>query len=381
MRALIQRVSRAAVTVGERRAAIGPGLVILLGVRRGDTPEAADWTARKCAGLRIFEDDEGKMNRSLLDVGGCALVVSQFTLYGDADRGRRPSFTEAAPPEEAVPLYERFVAALRAEGVPRVETGVFQAMMSVELVNEGPVTILVESRSAAGADTASADYAVRGANVASAGSAVRDAATAEARDFGRLFHPDAEPLVLASASPRRSELLERAGIPHIVAPVAADETMRPGAAPRDEAERLAREKAVAAAPLWPGRTVLAADTIVDLAGQPLNKPENDADAARMLAALSGRTHGVHTGIALAVGGSGILRSAVVTTLVTFRALSSAEIAAYVASGEPRDKAGAYGIQGLAGLFVERIDGSYDNVVGLPLAHLATLLRSAERITP
>jgi MAF protein/D-tyrosyl-tRNA(Tyr) deacylase len=361
VRALIQRVSRASVIVDDRRTAIGPGLVILLGVRRGDTPEAADWTARKCAGLRVFEDEAGKMNRSLLDVGGAALVVSQFTLYGDADRGRRPSFTEAAPPEDAIPLYERFVAALRAEGIGRVETGVFQSMMSVELVNEGPVTILVESRSAAA--TAAPDL------------------TPGAREFGRLVYPDAEPLVLASGSPRRSELLTRAGIPHVVAPVAADESMRPGAAPREEAERLAREKVAAAAPLWPGRRVLAADTIVDLDGRPLNKPVDDEDAVRMLEALSGRTHEVHTGIALAAGSSGTIRSTVATTRVTFRELTGAEIAAYVASGEPRDKAGAYGIQGLAGLFVERVDGSCDNVVGLPLAQVARLLRAAERISP
>lgn len=159
MRALVQRVSEASVT--SRRpdgsttmAAIGPGLMILLGVKVGDGPAEADWVARKCAGLRIFEDDAGKMNRSLLEIDGEALVVSQFTLYGDTDRGRRPSFVAAAPPGEAVLLYEAFVAALRAAGVRRVETGVFQAMMQVRIVNEGPVTLLVESRADAPAGDA-----------------------------------------------------------------------------------------------------------------------------------------------------------------------------------------------------------------------------------
>lgn len=151
MRALLQRVSSASVesTPGDaasETSEIGPGLLILLGVARGDTGADAGWLAGKCAGLRIFEDDEGRMNRSLLETGGEALVISQFTLYGDADRGRRPSFAAAAPPDEAVILYDAFVAALRSAGVTRVATGVFQALMRVRLVNEGPVTLLVESR-------------------------------------------------------------------------------------------------------------------------------------------------------------------------------------------------------------------------------------------
>src|ERR1051326_4563720 len=139
MRAVIQRVSRAKVTVeGRITGEIGTGLMILLGVGHEDTPAVAASLAEKSANLRIFEDENQKMNRSLLDVKGAALVVSQFTLYGDARGGRRPSFIAAAPPELAKSLYEVFCEALRGLGV-NVATGIFQAMMSVELVNEGPV--------------------------------------------------------------------------------------------------------------------------------------------------------------------------------------------------------------------------------------------------
>lgn len=145
MRAVVQRVSRARVVVeGRATGEIGPGLVVLLGVEREDSSAAASYLAEKVANLRIFEDDHGKMNRSLLETRGSALIVSQFTLYGDTRGQRRPSFLRAAPPEQAKALYEEFAAALRAMGV-KVETGVFQAMMSVELVNEGPVTILLDS--------------------------------------------------------------------------------------------------------------------------------------------------------------------------------------------------------------------------------------------
>jgi D-tyrosyl-tRNA(Tyr) deacylase len=145
MRAVLQRVSRAKVTVeGRVTGEVGAGLMILLGVGREDTPAVAAAMAQKCANLRIFEDDQGKMNQSLLDAKGNALVVSQFTLYGDARGQRRPSFISAAPPEQAKALYEEFCEALRKLGVS-VATGIFQAMMSVELVNEGPVTILLDS--------------------------------------------------------------------------------------------------------------------------------------------------------------------------------------------------------------------------------------------
>jgi D-aminoacyl-tRNA deacylase len=143
---LIQRVSSASVEVeGRVTGSIGAGLLVLLGVRREDTVGEADALLEKLLGLRVFEDAEGKMNLSLLDTGGALLVVSQFTLYGDTRKGRRPSFDMAAPPEQANQLYEHFVAAARAHGV-ETQTGVFRAMMSVSLTNEGPVTFLVETK-------------------------------------------------------------------------------------------------------------------------------------------------------------------------------------------------------------------------------------------
>ncbi|QDU18905.1 D-aminoacyl-tRNA deacylase [Urbifossiella limnaea] len=145
MRAVLQRVRRAAVVVtGETVGAVEAGWLVLLGVAPADTPAEAVWLADKVAHLRAFEDDAGKMNRSVLDVGGGVLVVSQFTLYGDTRKGRRPSFTGAAPPAVAEPLYERFAAELRAVGLP-VATGRFGADMQVELVNDGPVTFVLES--------------------------------------------------------------------------------------------------------------------------------------------------------------------------------------------------------------------------------------------
>ncbi len=145
MRAVVQRVSRASVIVkGQKVGAIGKGLLVLLGVGHEDTEKDALYVLDKTLNLRIFEDSDGKMNLSLLDVGGELLVVSQFTLYGDVRRGRRPSFTEAASPEKAEKLYEFFVSEAKKQ-VKQVETGIFQAMMSVELVNEGPVTILIDS--------------------------------------------------------------------------------------------------------------------------------------------------------------------------------------------------------------------------------------------
>ena len=145
MRAVVQRVSRARVTVGsEITGEIGLGLLVLLGVGAGDTRAEADYLAEKTIGLRIFEDAGGKMNLSVAEVGGALLVVSQFTLYGDARRGKRPSFDAAAPPDEARELYEYFVEKVRSAGL-RCETGRFQETMQVELVNEGPVTILLDS--------------------------------------------------------------------------------------------------------------------------------------------------------------------------------------------------------------------------------------------
>ena len=145
MRVVLQRVKEARVEVdGKVAGAIATGLLVLLGVSRHDTQRDADYLAGKITGLRVFPDADGKMNRSVIEAGGSLLVVSQFTLYGDIRRGRRPSFDEAAPPEQARSLYEYFVETLRKQYVT-VETGVFQAMMSVYLVNEGPVTILCDS--------------------------------------------------------------------------------------------------------------------------------------------------------------------------------------------------------------------------------------------
>ena len=146
MRAVVQRVTKGSVQVGdELLGQIGGGLVILLGIKKGDTEGEALWLARKIASLRIFEDDEGRFNHSLLDVGGEALVVSQFTLYGDARRGRRPSFTRAAPPELAAPLVDRFCELLEHQGVGKVARGRFRARMSVEIQNDGPVTIILDT--------------------------------------------------------------------------------------------------------------------------------------------------------------------------------------------------------------------------------------------
>ncbi len=141
---MLQRVSRARVAVeGRTTGEIGRGLLLLAGFTDGDGEESLAWMAEKVATLRVFPDDEGKMNRSVGEAGGALLVVSQFTLYGDARKGRRPSFVAAARPEAAVPLYERFLALLRATGLP-VATGEFGAMMEVELVNDGPVTLILE---------------------------------------------------------------------------------------------------------------------------------------------------------------------------------------------------------------------------------------------
>lgn len=146
MRSVIQRVGQASVTIdGRVTGRIGRGLLVLIGMHPTDTAVQVDWMARKVANLRIFEDDDGKMNRSVTDVNGSVLVVSQFTLYGDARKGNRPSFIEAARPETAIPLYEAFLSALR--GVPGldVQCGEFGANMTVELVNDGPVTLIIDS--------------------------------------------------------------------------------------------------------------------------------------------------------------------------------------------------------------------------------------------
>ena len=146
MRAVVQRVSRANVVIaGDTVGDIGSGLVVLLGITHTDTPSQAQWLAEKVAGLRIFNDAEGKMNHDLVDVGGAMLIVSQFTLYGDCRKGKRPSFIDAAPPSIAIPLYETFINSVKALGISVAE-GRFGADMKVELVNDGPVTLIVESK-------------------------------------------------------------------------------------------------------------------------------------------------------------------------------------------------------------------------------------------
>jgi D-tyrosyl-tRNA(Tyr) deacylase len=146
MRAVVQRVGEARVVVDDEVVGqIGRGLLILLGVKVGDSPEDARWLADKVSGLRIFADEQGKMNRDVAEAGGGMLVVSQFTLYGDCRKGRRPSFLDAAPPETAIPLYEAFMDAVRALGIPTA-AGRFGAMMQVHLVNDGPVTLIVDSK-------------------------------------------------------------------------------------------------------------------------------------------------------------------------------------------------------------------------------------------
>ena len=148
MRALIQRVSSASVSIdGQLHSRIGKGLLIFLGIRTGDSEKECDYLAEKCASLRIFEDAQDKMNLSVKEVNGSVLVVSQFTLYADTRKGNRPSFVEAAPPQTAEPLYERFVVSMQEIiGKDKVSSGVFRAMMDVSLINDGPVTVIVESK-------------------------------------------------------------------------------------------------------------------------------------------------------------------------------------------------------------------------------------------
>jgi D-tyrosyl-tRNA(Tyr) deacylase len=146
VRLVIQRVTEATVSIhGKVISQTGPGVCVFLGIAKGDTREDADYLAEKAVGLRIFEDSEGKFNRSLSDAGGEVLVVSEFTLYGDCTKGRRPSFNQAAPPEEAEPLYHRFVQTIKESGF-KVATGTFQTKMTVSIANDGPVTLILDSR-------------------------------------------------------------------------------------------------------------------------------------------------------------------------------------------------------------------------------------------
>jgi MAF protein/D-tyrosyl-tRNA(Tyr) deacylase len=364
MRAVIQRTNSASVAVAGRTiGAIDRGLLALVAVRKGDAEEDAEWLARKITELRIFPDERGRMNRSVVETAGGVLLVSQFTLYGDVRRGRRPSFDAAARPEEAVRLLESLKRRIETAGAT-VATGEFGAHMTVELVNDGPVTLVLDSEERS-----------RGAPRAARASA-RPAGSVPSGRF-RLLHGDSPlhgiPLVLASASPRRRDLLSDLGLSFTTAPPDVDEDLDPTGDAAEQAGVLAERKARSVRP-GPGECiVLAADTIVALEKHVLGKPADEADAIRMLSELSGKEHTVVTGVCAALAPSGVCRTRVVSTRVRFREMGTEEIRRYVATGEPLGKAGAYAIQGLGGLLVSGIDGDYSNVVGLPLGATLDLL--------
>ncbi len=358
MIAVVQRVTRAEVRIaGRDPARIGRGLLILLGVARGDTAADAEWLAQKCLSLRIFNDAEHKMNLALADVGGEVLVVSQFTLLGDCVKGRRPSWSNAADPGEAERLYDHFVAELR-RGPFRVATGVFQAMMEVESVNDGPVTLLIDTREWQG----------------------RQGGDAQARGAERLLGLRHGPLHLASRSPRRARLLEMLAVRFDVQEPDEDgEGWEPGEEPGAYAARQAEAKALSVARRVQTGVVLGADTVVFLEGRVLEKPAGAAQAQEFLARLSGREHEVYTGLCLVRAGGGACIRGVERSRVRMCVLDEETIRAYVATGEPLDKAGAYGIQGVGGMLVAAIDGCYFNVMGLPLARLRALLHEFEQL--
>jgi D-tyrosyl-tRNA(Tyr) deacylase/MAF protein len=376
MIAVVQRVARAEVRVaGEEPARIGRGFLVLLGVARDDDEADAEWLARKVLSLRIFEDAAGLMNSGLAEIGGEVLTVSQFTLLGDCVKGRRPSWSRAADPQIAQALYERFVTHLR-ESPFRVATGIFQAKMEVELVNDGPVTLVVDSHQRHGRPGVSAEAAAP----APAGGMLVDAPPrASAAEAGRrLLRCGDEPLYLASRSPRRRHLLQMLGARFsVLEPDEDGGGPRAGESPPAYAVRQAEAKSHAVAARLSEGVVLGADTIVCLDGVVLEKPRDAAEAAAYLRRLSGRTHEVHTGIALTRVPGLTHASAVECSRVTFAELDEATIADYVATREPLDKAGAYGIQGYGALLVAAIEGCYFNVMGLPLARLRALFREFE----
>lgn len=375
MRALIQRVSRASVEVeGTICGKIDRGLLVLAGVAKGDTQADAEWLGKKIAHLRIFPDGEKKMNRSVVEVKGSVLLVSQFTLHGDTRKGRRPSFEKAARPEEAVPLLDALQRMIEGEGVP-VQTGRFGAMMNVELVNDGPVTLMIDSQE-------------RVAEVAAAGDAGKAPSTELPNNFPAVrFHARwaiatcnspllKEPLILASESERRRDLLREIGIPFEIVPSDADEANGLPEDPTQLVEMLAERKARAVASQRNRGLVLGADTIVVREERIYGKPVDREDAARMLGELGGREHLVYTGVCVldAAGGPAHLRT--VVTRVRLHELTEDEIQRYVESGEPMGKAGAYAIQGRGRLLVAGIEGDYSNVVGLPLGATLDLIAEA-----
>ncbi len=380
MIAVVQRVQRAEVRVaGAPCGCIGGGLLILLGVARGDTARDAQWLAQKCLSLRVFQDAAGKMNLALSDVSGEILVVSQFTLLGDCVKGRRPSWSEAADPDQAEALYTSFVDELR-RGPQRVATGVFQAHMEVESVNDGPVTLILDSRQWKGRPSESPASAAGRAQTLSPPD---DAATAGDGITGgeRLLRGRAGPLILASRSPRRAQLLQMLGVRFTTMDPEEDGGgPREGEDPARYAVRQAEAKALSVAHRVRDGVVLAADTVVYLDGEVLEKPGNPEEAVASLRRLAGREHDVFTGLCLVRAGIGARVTGVERSRVRMSALDERTIREYVGTGEPLDKAGAYGIQGVGGMLVASIEGCYFNVMGLPLARLRALFRELAEAT-
>jgi D-tyrosyl-tRNA(Tyr) deacylase len=362
MRTLLQRVSRASVTVdGEVTGSIEGGLLVLAAVKNGDEAADAEWMAGKIAGLRIFPDDEGRMNRSVVEAGGSVLLVPQFTLYGDARKGRRPSFVDSAPPDVAVPLLDELARRIEAAGVP-VRHGRFGAHMEVELRNDGPVTLMLDSEERRGPGAAASPAA--------------SGAGASAGRF-RLLGEDSPlthvRLVLASQSDRRRRLLRDLGLSFSVEAADVDEKTDLPTDPDLHAAAVAERKARALGSRYRESIVLAADTVVVLDKLILGKPGDAAEAEGMLRLLRGKEHRVITGVCVAHPGRDCYATRTVSTAVTFHDVSDEEIARYVSTKEPFGKAGAYAIQGLGGLLVESIRGDYTNVVGLPLGATMDLL--------
>jgi septum formation protein len=371
-------VSRASVEVeGAICGKIDRGLLVLAGVAKGDNEADAEWLGKKIAHLRVFPDGEKKMNRSLVEIGGAVLLISQFTLHGDARKGRRPSFEKAARPETAIPLLDVLQRVIESEGVP-VQTGRFGAMMDVELVNEGPVTLMIDSEERAGEEESPREtpgnVPGRGAS-SEAEPAVRfHARWAIAGEDSPLRQ---EPLILASESERRRDLLREIGIPFEIVPSDADEANELPEDPTRFVEILAERKARAVASKRRSGLVLGADTIVVRDGRIYGKPVDRQDALRMLEELCGREHLVYTGVCVLDAAGGPARLRTVVTRVRLHDLTKDEIQRYVDSGEPMGKAGAYAIQGCGRLLVAGIEGDYSNVVGLPLG--ATLDCIAEAV--
>jgi septum formation protein len=319
------------------------------------------------------------MNRSVVDAQGAVQLVSQFTLHADARRGRRPSFAAAAAPAEAVPLLEEFKRRLEALGL-RVPTGRFGAHMRGDLLNDGPVTILLDSEDRGGgaSETAIARDVDGRPHV---DPDANDHAGRRLRFLGPGSPLERLPLVLASASPRRRDLLRDLGVPFTIQAADVDELTGVPDEPEEHCGVVAERKARAIMSPARDELVLAADTIVVVDGGILGKPVDEADAVRMLTALAGRTHDVKTALCVARASRDRFLQSVVTTRVRFRPLADAEIARNVATGEPFGKAGAYAIKGVGALLVHGIEGDYSNVVGLPLGTMFDLMELAVLVGP